>query len=147
LQRTGYRLPTGAEWELACRAGAQTCFSFGEQEELLGKYAWFAGSASPSKSQPVGRLRPNDLGLFDMHGNAWERCQDRLRALGGEGGKDDRALEYEDEVLIVTDSDPRVIRGGSFCDRAGLLHSGCYRDNVPTNRSYAVGFRLARTSR
>jgi formylglycine-generating enzyme required for sulfatase activity len=82
-----------------------------------------------------------------MHGNAWERCQDRFRGLRGEGGKDDRVFEDEDEVLIVKDSEPRVLRGGSFCDRAGLLRSACCRDNVPTNRSYAVGFRPARTSR
>jgi serine/threonine protein kinase/formylglycine-generating enzyme required for sulfatase activity len=147
LQRTGYRLPTGAEWEYACRAGTETGFSFGEQEDLVGKYAWFAGNSSPSNSQPAGRLRPNDLGLFDMHGNAWERCQDRIKAMRGEGGKDDRVLEDEDDVLLVKDSEPRVLRGGSFCDRAGLLRSGCCRDNVPTNRSYAVSFRLARTSR
>jgi formylglycine-generating enzyme required for sulfatase activity len=147
LQRTGYRLPTGAEWEYACRAGADTGFSFGEQEDLVGKYAWFAGNSSPSNSQVVGRLRPNDLGLFDLHGNAWERCQDRIKAMRGAGGKDDRVLDDEDDVLIVKDCEPRVIRGGSFCDRAGLLRSACCRDNGPTNRSYAVSFRLARTSR
>jgi serine/threonine protein kinase/formylglycine-generating enzyme required for sulfatase activity len=147
LRRTGYRLPTGAEWEYACRAGADTGFSFGEPEDLVGKYAWFAGNSLPSASQPVGRLRPNDLGLFDMHGNAWERCQDRVRGLPGEADEDGRVFEDEDEVLVVKDSDPRVLRGGSFCDRAGLLRSACCRDNVPTNRSYAVGFRLARTSR
>jgi formylglycine-generating enzyme required for sulfatase activity len=146
LRRTGYRLPTGAEWEYACRAGADTGYCFGEAEDLVGKYAWFAGNSSPSTSQPVGRLRPNDLGLFDMHGNAWERCQDRVKEMRGEGGKDDRVFAEEDEGLVVKDCDPRVLRGGSFCDRAGLLRSGCCRDNVPTNRSYAVGFRLARTT-
>jgi formylglycine-generating enzyme required for sulfatase activity len=147
LQRTGYRLPTGLEWEYACRAGADTSFSFGEQEDLVGKYAWFAGNSLPSNSQPVGRLRPNDLGLFDMHGNAWERCQDRIKAMRGADGKDDRVLDDKDDVLIVKDCEPRVLHGGSFCDRAGLLRSACCRDNGPTNRSYAVSFRLARTSR
>jgi len=75
LQRTGYRLPTEAEWEFSCRAGAATRFSFGESDDLFRSYA---GSTENSghRSWPVGSLKPNDLGLFDMHGNAWERCLD-----------------------------------------------------------------------
>src|SRR5262249_35042771 len=75
LQRTGYRLPTEAEWEYACRAGAETTFSFGESEDLLGKYAWYTAS-SLTRSHPVGLLKPNDVGLYDMHGNALEWMQD-----------------------------------------------------------------------
>src|SRR5262249_2345702 len=75
--RSGYRLPREAEWEYACRAGSTTGWSLGEAEDLLGRYAWYVLN-SPSRSQPVGLLRPNDLGLFDLHGNAWEWCQDRL---------------------------------------------------------------------
>jgi formylglycine-generating enzyme required for sulfatase activity len=76
LSLSGYRLPTEAEWELACRAGSVTSWSLGEAEDLLPRYAWYFAN-SPSKSQPVGALRPNDLGLFDLHGNAWEWCQNR----------------------------------------------------------------------
>jgi formylglycine-generating enzyme required for sulfatase activity len=71
LQRTGYRLPTEAEWEFACRAGAVTSFYFGDSKELLPRYAWYQKN-SQNKLWPVGSLKPNDLGLFDMAGNAWE---------------------------------------------------------------------------
>lgn len=70
--RTGYRLPTEAEWEYACRAGSVTLYSLGDDEEdLLGKYAWFQANAS-SQSHPIGLLRPNDWGFFDLHGNVWK---------------------------------------------------------------------------
>src|SRR5215813_8055687 len=68
LERTGYRLATEAEWEYACRAGTTTPYYFGAAEELLGRYAWYLYS-SRDRSWPVGQKRPNDLGLFDMHGN------------------------------------------------------------------------------
>jgi len=76
-QRTGYRLPTEAEWEYACRAGSGTGWSMGDGEDLLPKYAWYFVNSS-SRSHTVGSLRPIDRGLFDMHGNALQWCQDPL---------------------------------------------------------------------
>jgi formylglycine-generating enzyme required for sulfatase activity len=133
LLRKGYRLPTEAEWEYACRAGADTGYSFGEPVELLRKYAWYAGN-SPGRSQPGGMLRPNDFGLFDMHGNALEWCQSAFTPV---------AAEYR--TGDGTSNGPRVLRGGWFGSAAGLVRSA-YRDGrVPTLRDTYVGFRPART--
>src|SRR5262245_18775714 len=79
LTRTGYRLPTSQEWEYRCRTGTETSRSFGASDEMLENYAWYAGN-SKLQAWPVGRLKPTDFGLFDMHGNASEWCQDRAPA-------------------------------------------------------------------
>ena len=71
LRRTGYRLPTEAEWEYACRAGAGTSRYYGVEVDLLGRYAWYMAT-SQDHAWPCGSLLPNDLGLFDMLGNVYE---------------------------------------------------------------------------
>jgi eukaryotic-like serine/threonine-protein kinase len=143
LQRTGYRLPTEAEWEYACRAGADTEYSFGTSADLLDKYGWFDKN-SLSTSHPVGLLKSNDLGLFDMHGNVWQWCQNIYKAYPkGEGGN--AYEDDEDDIGIITDQKSRVLRGGSFALRASFVRSAYRANNAPADRSYSYGFRPART--
>jgi formylglycine-generating enzyme required for sulfatase activity len=135
LHKTGYRLPTDAEWEYACRAGAATRFAFGEPEELLGAYARFTGN-NTGASHPVGSLKPNDLGLFDMHGNAREWSHDVFRSyhtsfIGGEP-------EDKEDMSSIKVNERRSVRGGRSSDRFGVeAWSG----------SIDFGFRPARTYR
>jgi formylglycine-generating enzyme required for sulfatase activity len=144
LQRTGYRLPTEAEWEYSCRAGATTAFSFGEADDLVGRYGWYDGN-SLGKSHPGGALRPNDLGLFDMHGNAWEWCQDIYKEFvkGGDGNAIDDIEGFRD----VKSSSMRGLRGGSFIVHLSFLRSASRTVNAPADRLAIFGFRPARTFR
>jgi serine/threonine protein kinase/formylglycine-generating enzyme required for sulfatase activity len=137
LERTGYRLPTEAEWEHACRAGAGTSRHYGSSEEMLGHYAWYP-SNSGGRAQAVGRLKPNDWGLFDMYGNAREWCQDRY--VPDEWGRRKR----EDLNDLVVDLPSRVLRGGAFALLSGL-RSAARAGAQPTDRNFMIGFRVART--
>ena len=144
LNRTGYRLPTEAEWEYACRAGAVTSRYYGQTEELLVKYGWYAKN-SANRSWPVGSLKPNDLGLFDMHGNAWQWCHDSYGSYTpANGGK---AAEDIGDTSPLLDTAIRVMRNAGFYALSTYLRSANRNWNHPGNFNYANGFRPARTYR
>ncbi len=136
LSRIGYRLPTEAEWEYACRAGTVTSRYYGETEELLEKYAWYVKN-SGRRTSPVGSLKPNDWGLFDMHGNVWTWCQERYK----------RILSDTEDSLEVIDTELHVFRGGSFPESPAEVRAACRIQVHPSRSTHYAGFRLARTFR
>jgi formylglycine-generating enzyme required for sulfatase activity len=134
--RKPVRLPTGAEWEYACRAGSKTRFSFGDSDSVLGDYAWFA-SNSGGKTNPVGQRKPNAWGLYDMHGNVAEWCADWYGPYSSEASVDPQG---------PASGGSRVVRGGAWCD----VGSRCFRcashsGTVPSRRPNLFGFRCAMT--
>jgi formylglycine-generating enzyme required for sulfatase activity len=140
LQRQGYRLPTEAEMEYAIRGGTVTVRYYGQTDELLPKYAWYIKNAQ-EKTWPVGSMKPNDLGLFDAQGNVLAGCQERFKAYADGNNVTD---DTEDD-LLVTNTDSRALRGGSFNDLASYVRSANRTYNVPTFWYSIFGFRPART--
>ncbi len=142
LLLSGYRLPTEAEWEYACRAGSCAGRYYGDSDELLGLYAWFNKNAH--RTMPIGLLKPNDYGLFDMLGNVEEWCQDRFRdyPFPADGKEVD---DVEDRQDTEGGGGERVQRGGSWIVAATLVRSADRDKNRPDDRRNYVGFRPART--
>ncbi|HTL56879.1 MAG TPA: formylglycine-generating enzyme family protein [Candidatus Limnocylindrales bacterium] len=130
-----YRLPTEAEWEYVCRAGAITRFGYGEDKGAtqLGDYAWFSRN-SDSMTHPVGTKRANAWGLFDMHGNVWEWCIDRW--------EDSLPGGTITNSVRVASSRLRVARGGSWLYDAKACRSANRDDYSPWDRCSDIGFRV-----
>jgi formylglycine-generating enzyme required for sulfatase activity len=129
---TGYRLPTEAEREYACRAGTQTAYSFGDDAAELGAHAWSWGN-SGGQAHQVGTRRPNPWGLHDMHGNVHEWCWDVYAP-----------YPYEGPSPRVSSGSSRVLRGASW--KTVLKHCrSAHRGSMsPGKRHASVGFRCAR---
>ena len=128
----GYRLPTEAEWEYACRAGTTTVYSFGDK--ITPKDANYYYS-NIKKTVEVGSYKPNAFGLYDMHGNVWEWCED---------WHGEYPFAVTDPKGPATGKD-RVLRGGSFISDVSLARSSNRNSFSPTDRLVVNGFRLART--
>jgi formylglycine-generating enzyme required for sulfatase activity len=130
----GYRLPTEAEWEYACRAGTATRYAFGDDPERLENYAWFSGDAF-RQVQAVGQKWPNRWGLYDMHGNVWEWCWDWYGAYGSGAAVN---------PVGPASGFSRVVRGGSFFDPPVFLRSAFRFIVQPEVRVEYGGFRCVR---
>ncbi len=129
-----YRLPTEAEWEYACRAGSTTSFSYGDTAESLGEYAWFNENLE-AMTHPVGEKKPNRWGLYDMHGNVNEWCQDLHEASYPKGPATD--------PQGPTIGSFHVLRGGDWRSIPAYCTSTHRSTFVPTSGSPHNGFRVA----
>ena len=172
-RKTGreYRLPTEAEWEYACRAGTKTPFHFGEtittdlanyrgtdNEELDWKGSYGAGPKGEyrEKTTDVGYFQvANNFGLYDMHGNVWEWCEDDWHnnyegaPQSGKAWLEDKnislILQKESEELSEK-SITKLIRGGSLYRLPRYCRSASRTDYYAIKRDFAIGFRLACSS-
>jgi eukaryotic-like serine/threonine-protein kinase len=138
LRRIGYRLPTEAEAEYACRAGTVTSRFFGSADLLLPRYDYFRHN-SQNHSWPVGSLRPNDLGLFDILGNVLEWCQESR-------SPHDRPEDREDTDAVSNTTD-RFLHSGSYDKVIDLVRSDRSEHALPPVQFNSIGFRVARTVR
>jgi formylglycine-generating enzyme required for sulfatase activity len=130
-----YRLPTEAEWEYACRAGTTTDYYFGDGGSELVEHAWFDKNSGRT-TDPVGGKKPNALGLYDMHGNVFEWCQDWYGKYPSGASIDPKGASFGQLG--------RVLRGGGFQHIAfDTLIRG--RDK-PVSRASHHGFRVLRSS-
>lgn len=119
LNADGFRLPTEAEWQYACQAGTNK-IRFGELDEI----AWYKGNSS-SETQPVGRKKPNEWGLYDMLGNVWEWCSD----------------VYDEKAY----GPYRIFRGAGWCDKERSVMATTRRRSHPISfKIDDLGFRIAR---
>jgi formylglycine-generating enzyme required for sulfatase activity len=133
----GYRLPTEAEWEYACRAGSTTRYSFGEHVAGLRAFAWYEGNVG-GRTHPVGHKSPNAWGLYDMHGNVWEWCWD-----GYEADYYKKPSSAADP-LGPSQATSQVFRGGSWYVNSRFARSAFREGSAPVYRDFSLGFRLAR---
>jgi formylglycine-generating enzyme required for sulfatase activity len=136
-RKMGLRLPSEAEWEYACRAGSTGSWCFGGNRLQLARYAWYRRN-SGGTTHPVATRLPNDWGLFDMHGNVYEWCEDIfLRTYAG--------APTDGRAMASTEPLPRVARGGGWLSPASLCRSAMRRMHEWRPGEPHLGFRPARS--
>jgi hypothetical protein len=128
LEHTGYRMPTEAEWEFACRAGTITARFFGDGAGLLGEYGYYAHNNPTNRVYLGGGKQPNDYGIFDMYGNGWEWCMEPA----------------PDSADVDLHSTKRISRGGGTISPSSEVRSAHRAIDAPAGRYVSV-LRLART--
>ena len=134
--KDGYRLPTEAQWEYACRAGTKTAWYSGETDNNLGDYAWYNAN-SGNMTHEAGKKTPNAWGLYDMHGNVLEWCWDWYKAYP-------YPAEAQTDPEGASVGSGRVFRGGSW-DAPAWHARSAYRDGLlPDHRDHFLGFRVLR---
>jgi len=134
FEANGYRLPTEAEWEYAARAGTNTAYSFGNSEAKLRQHAWFKANAG-GKPRPVGQLRPNPWGLFDMHGNVWEWCNDFYKV-------DYYAESPKNNPKGPESGDKKVLRGGCWNSTPDACRSAYRYNENPAYTDACFGYDI-----
>jgi formylglycine-generating enzyme required for sulfatase activity len=145
---TGYRLPTEAEWEFACRAGTVTSRYYGETEELLGEYAWYLTNSRGQGMLPPGTLKPNDFGLFDMNGNAFEWCLDGSTGYPyGEHGSAVPDNGWNEDSEYISNRFDHMTRGGAYWDPPLGQRSAHRLHAPPVLKADYLGLRPVRTFR
>ena len=132
-EKQTYRLPTEAEWEYACRAGTTTAYSYGDDESKLDDYAWYKDNSGGNLNE-VATKKPNPWGLFDMHGNVWEWCEDWH----------EDSLSGGDDPKGPSAGSGRVLRGGNWYYSASYCRSARRFNLYPTCRRFYSGFRIVR---
>ncbi|MDK2410410.1 SUMF1/EgtB/PvdO family nonheme iron enzyme [Aphanizomenon sp. PH219] len=129
-----YRLPSEAEWEYACRAKTTTPYYFGESITFdLANYSKFLFG----KTTDLGKFPPNNFGLYDMHGNVWEWCED-----GWHENYINAPIWPNDSIPWISSNDVYVMRGGSWCSDDKICRSAYRHYSDPYDRCYDYGFRL-----
>jgi formylglycine-generating enzyme required for sulfatase activity len=131
-----FRLPSEAQWEYACRAGSTTRYYFGDEEGQCGEYAWYALN-SGHNPHPVGEKKPNAWGLYDMHGNVCEWCQDWY-------DYDYYADSPADDPAGPATGSNRVHRGANGSTPAGICRSASRNGDSPELGIFCLGLRVSR---
>ena len=128
-----FRLPTEAQWEYACRATTKTAYHFGDEVEELAKYGWYNAN-STGAVKPVGLKKPNEWGLYDMHGNVGEWCFDWF----GKTYPPDRSVD----PVTAKASEFKVFRGGTYADLPERCRSAHRHKTTPATANPWIGFRV-----